>query len=138
MPAKDRTSTSRRLLEERFEQAITLLKELSESGIPIAVEGDKDVTALRQLGLSGPICRLGRHSIVALADELTRYEKLLVLFDFDDRGEELARQLSEQLRGRGTTILEDTRRKLRRALCWRARVIEGLKPPEGSRKAAKL
>jgi 5S rRNA maturation endonuclease (ribonuclease M5) len=138
MPPADRALVAQQLLEERFRRGIALLVELSDSGVPIAVEGHKDVAALRRLGLTGPIWRLGRHGIVALADELTRYDKLLVLFDFDDRGEELARQLTEQLQGRGTTILEETRRRLRRAFCWKARVIEGLKPSENSRKAAKL
>lgn len=138
MPTTDRALTAQRLLEERFRQGISLLTELSESGVPIAVEGRKDVAALRRLGLTGPIFKLGRHSILTLADELMQYDKLLVLFDFDARGEELADQLTEQLQGRGTAILEDVRRRLRRAFCWRARVVEGLKLSEGNRKAAKL
>ncbi len=138
MPVTNRAFTTQQLLEERFRRGIALLAELSQSGVAIAVEGQKDVAALRRLGLAGPILRLGRHGVVALADELTRYKKLLVLFDFDQRGEELARQLTEQLRGRGTTILEQTRRTLRHALSWRVRVVEGLKPSEGNRKAAKL
>jgi len=138
MPIADRALTTQRLLEERFQRGVSLLTELSESGVPIAVEGTKDVAALRRLGLAGPIFKLGRHSILTLADELMQYDKLLVLFDFDDRGEELARQLAEQLQGRGTAVLEEMRRKLRRAFCWKARVIEGLKLSEGNRKAAKL
>jgi 5S rRNA maturation endonuclease (ribonuclease M5) len=138
MPTTDAPLTTQRLLEERFQRGISLLTELSESGVPIAVEGPKDVAALRRLGLTGPIVKLGRHSILTLADELTQYDRLLVLFDFDDRGEELARQLTELLQGHGIAILEELRRKLRRAFCWKARVIEGLKLSEGSRKAAKL
>ena len=138
MPIIDRASTTQQLLEERFQRGLSLLTELSESGVPITVEGSKDVAALRRLGLTGPIFKLGRHSILTLADELTQYDKLLVLFDFDARGEELARHLTEQLQGRRTVILEEMRRKLRRAFCWKARVIEGLKLSEGNRKAAKL
>jgi 5S rRNA maturation endonuclease (ribonuclease M5) len=138
MPITDRALTTQQLLEERFRRGISLLTELSESGVPIAVEGPKDVAALRRLGLAGPIVKLGRHSILTLADELTQYDKLLVLFDFDERGEELARQLTEELQGHGIAILGEMRRKLRRAFCWKARVVEGLKLSEDNRKAAKL
>jgi 5S rRNA maturation endonuclease (ribonuclease M5) len=138
MPGKDRTLTKQQLLEERFRRGIALLTELSDSGVAIAVEGPKDVAALRRLGLTGPILRLGRHNLVSLADELATYDRLLLLFDFDDRGEELARQLTEQLHGRGTAVLQQARRTLRRAFSWRARVVEGLKLSEGNRKAAKL
>jgi len=138
MPNTDRSLPARRQLEERFQRGIALLTELSQSGVAIAVEGRKDVAALRRLGLTGPILKLGRHSLVTLADELSCYDRLLMLFDFDDRGEELARQLTEQLQGRGTAILQQTRRSLRRAFSWRVRVVEGLKLLELNRKAAKL
>ncbi len=124
--------------QKRFENGIALLLELSKQGIPIAVEGIKDMTALRGLGVTGPIHTLAGHSIVSLADELADSERLLVLFDFDRRGEQLARQLTHQLKGRGVKLMQKERRQLRKAFCWHVRVIEGLKPLEKSPKGTKF
>ncbi len=130
--------TQRRLLEERFQQGIELLLEISGEGVPIIVEGLKDVAALRRLGLSGPIHTLAGHSIVTLADKLSNHDRLLILFDFDSRGKRLTRQLTDQLQGRGLTLMQDVRQTLQHAFSWRTRVIEGLKPLDTSEKATRL
>ncbi len=113
--------------EERFQKGIQLLLEISEKAIPIIVEGPKDVAALRALGLNGPIITLAGRRLVELADEFANYLQLLILFDFDRRGNQLARQLTEALQSIGVEVLVEIRRKLGRAFCWRVRVIEGLK-----------
>ena len=123
---------------ERFEKGLKLLRSLSKQGTAIVVEGIKDITALRGLGLTGPIHSLVGHSVVSLADELASVGTLLILFDFDRRGEQLARQLSTQLEGRGVTLLHNERSQLRQAFCWRVRVIEGLKPLDGTSKGTKF
>jgi 5S rRNA maturation endonuclease (ribonuclease M5) len=124
-------------LEVSFAKGIQLLFDLSSEGVPIVVEGIKDITALRGLGLTGPIHALAGHNIVSLADELADSERLLILFDFDRRGYQLTRHLIKQLEGRGLTILHRERRQLKQAFCWRVRVIEGLKeidnPPKGTK-----
>jgi 5S rRNA maturation endonuclease (ribonuclease M5) len=118
---------------KRFEKGIELLEALSNQGTAIVVEGIKDITALRGLGLTGPIHSLVGHNLVSLADELASVDTLLILFDFDRRGEQLARQLATQLEGRGITLLHKERSQLRRAFCWRVRVIEGLKQADSSK-----
>jgi 5S rRNA maturation endonuclease (ribonuclease M5) len=123
---------------ERFEKGLKLLRTLSNQGTAIVVEGVKDITALRGLGLTGPIHSLAGHSVVSLADELASVKTLLILFDFDRRGEQLARQLATQLEGRGVTLLLKERSQLRRAFCWRVRVIEGLKQSDDTSKGAKF
>jgi 5S rRNA maturation endonuclease (ribonuclease M5) len=120
---------------KRFEKGIELLEALSNQGTAIVVEGIKDITALRGLGLTGPIHSLVGHNLVSLADELASVDTLLILFDFDRRGEQLARQLATQLEGRGITLLHKERSQLRRAFCWRVRVIEGLKQADSSKGA---
>jgi len=116
-------------LEERMRRGISLLAELSGEGVAIVVEGIRDVAALRRLGIQGPLYTLAGHSVVSLADQLSCYERVLVLFDFDLKGERLAAQLTKQLQGQGTTVLQWVRRHLAHAFSWRTRVIEGLKPP---------
>jgi 5S rRNA maturation endonuclease (ribonuclease M5) len=137
-PYRKPTQPRQDRLEERFSKGIELLLEISSLGVPVVVEGIKDITALRGLGLTGPIYSLAGHSIVSFADELASSESLLILFDFDRRGEQLARQLATQLQGRGVTLLSEERNQLRRAFCWHVRVIEGLKQYENTSKGTKF
>lgn len=139
MVSQNKTSKAeQKAFEDRFEKSIALILELSKQGVPIVVEGIKDITALRGLGLVGPIHALSGHNIVSLADALADSKRLLILFDFDRRGGQLARQLSVQLEGRGVTILHKERTQLRKAFSWRTRVIEGLKPIDQPQKGTKF
>ncbi len=139
MHSQKRThKADQKAFEDRFEKSIALLLELSRQGVPITVEGIKDITALRGLGLVGPIHALSGHNIVSLADALADSKTLLILFDFDRRGGQLTRQLSAQLEGRGVTILHKERKQLKKAFSWRTRVIEGLKPIDQSQKGTKF
>jgi 5S rRNA maturation endonuclease (ribonuclease M5) len=137
-PQRKSTQSKQERLQERFDRGIQLLIDLSREGVPIVVEGLKDITALRGLGLSGPIHSLAGHNIVSLGDELADTRRLLILFDFDRRGGQLTRYLTRQLEGRGVNILHRERHQLRRAFCWRVRVIEGLKRADYSSKATKF
>ncbi len=137
-PYKKSPQSKQERLEERFARGIRLLLELSKEGVPIVVEGIKDITALRGLGLMGPIHALTGHNIVSLADELAGAQRLLILFDFDRRGGQLTRHLSNQLEGRGVTLLHNERHQLRRAFSWRVRVIEGLKKIDNCSKGTKF
>lgn len=119
--------SQRKQLEERFDKGLELLMEISEEGIPIVVEGLKDVATLRQIGLNGPIFTLVGQSIVTLADKLSDFNCLLILFDFDRQGKRLTEKLVEQLQGRGLRIMHDARQTLQHAFSWHTRVIEGLK-----------
>jgi 5S rRNA maturation endonuclease (ribonuclease M5) len=137
-PQRKATQSKQEKLEERFEKGLRLLVDLSDEDVPIVVEGVKDITALRGLGLTGPIHMLAGHNIVSLADELANVPRLLILFDFDRRGGQLTRRLIEQLEGRGVNILHRERFQLRRAFCWRVRVIEGLKQIDKTPKGTKF
>ncbi|MFX1510708.1 MAG: toprim domain-containing protein [Promethearchaeota archaeon] len=139
MPSQRKvTQTKQERLIERFEKGLRLLNDLSKEGVVIVVEGLKDITALRGLGLTGPIHALAGHNIVSLADELANSNRLLILFDYDRRGGQLTRHLINQLEGRGVTILHRERHQLRRAFCWRVRVIEGLKRIDETSKGTKF
>ncbi len=139
MPSQRKvTQTKQERLIERFEKGLQLLNDLSKEGVVIVVEGLKDITALRGLGLTGPIHALAGHNIVSLADKLANSNRLLILFDYDRRGGQLTRHLINQLEGRGVTILHRERHQLRRAFCWRVRVIEGLKRIDETSKGTKF
>lgn len=117
-----------KLLEEGFRNGVALLVELSKNGVVVIVEGQKDVISLRHLGLTGPIIPLAGHSVLTLAEMLAGNAQVLILFDFDTRGEQLTRLLISQLHGTGTRVHHDFRRKLKKAFSWQSRVIEGLRP----------
>jgi 5S rRNA maturation endonuclease (ribonuclease M5) len=127
--SRTRNSLSKQeVLEDNYRNGVALLIELSAKGVIVVVEGQKDVLSLRRLGLTGPIVTLAGHSIITLAESFTGTSKVLILFDFDTRGEQLTELLTSQLRGTGTRIQRTSRMKLKRAFSWQSRVIEGLKP----------
>ena len=79
------------------------LRSLSESGIPIIVEGRRDEAALRRLGVKGRIYCLkargeSRHDFLERLDGTT---DAIVLTDFDREGKKLETWLYKELSQRG-------------------------------------
>jgi 5S rRNA maturation endonuclease (ribonuclease M5) len=88
---------------ERAERLIEVLKSLSEVNkrAPVIVEGRRDVKALRQIGLTGNIITL--HSgkgIYEFCDEIAeRFDRVVLLMDWDAKGESLQKTVSGHLKG---------------------------------------
>lgn len=86
---------------ERIKQIITELAEESAQGIPIIVEGKKDVLALRYLNISGPVIAVktgGKSFLQALTEiEKTAPEEAILLLDFDRRGKQGTDQFKKDL-----------------------------------------
>jgi 2,5-diamino-6-(ribosylamino)-4(3H)-pyrimidinone 5'-phosphate reductase len=87
--------------EEKFLKIIDSLSEESENGIPILVEGKKDVRALRKLGIKGLIITIKTRGKTFL-DVISKIKKLelkkvILLLDFDKRGKEGTRCLQNNL-----------------------------------------
>jgi len=87
--------------EEKFLKIIDSLSEESENGIPILVEGKKDVRALRKLGIKGLIITIKTRGKTFL-DVISKIKKLelkkvILLLDFDKRGKEATRCLQNNL-----------------------------------------
>jgi len=70
--------------------------------IPVIVEGEKDINALRRLGLTGKIISLNKGlSIPDFSDLLARnYKKIIILTDWDKRGGFLCHTIKRNLEGR--------------------------------------
>ncbi|HOT06433.1 MAG: hypothetical protein A4E45_01290 [Methanosaeta sp. PtaB.Bin039] len=99
---------------EALEELISALQEASACGCAIIVEGPRDRDSLRRLGISGPIILSSRHSTLQLAEESARrYRDIVILTDWDGKGEELARIMEVYLRPTGCRLDLDTRRRLR-------------------------
>jgi len=76
--------------QEKILQVLTGLREESAKGIPIVVEGKKDLEALHGFSIAGPILTVktgGKSFIEALHEiEQTGSSEVILLLDFDRRG----------------------------------------------------
>lgn len=101
---------------ERLREVINALSEANKR-FPVIVEGKKDAQALIKLGLVGKIIVL--HSGKGLYDfseELAeKFSRIILLMDWDSKGEMLFRSLSDNLNGHWEEFSEF--RELLRMLC---------------------
>ena len=81
-----------------------ILLDLQEENknIPILVEGDKDLLALRKLGLKGKIISINKgKSLSDFCDSLAlEYHNIIILTDWDRRGGHLGHKIRKNLEGR--------------------------------------
>ncbi|MEW6585424.1 MAG: toprim domain-containing protein [Nitrospirota bacterium] len=85
---------------ERLREIIENLKEINRT-VPVIVEGKRDASALRKLGLEGRIITLhnGKNLYEFCDDIAAGFDKVVLLPDWDRTGENLYRSLSEDLAG---------------------------------------
>ena len=85
---------------ERLRKVIEALYEINKS-IPVIVEGNKDVSALRELGLVGEIITLNRgKNLYDFCFDITeRFQRVIILLDWDKVGESLTKNISMHLNG---------------------------------------
>ncbi|MPW38142.1 hypothetical protein GBV73_00195 [Thermococcus sp. 101 C5] len=96
---------------KRFEQIIDKLREFE--GV-ILVEGMRDEVALRKLGVETEIIRLSRLPLAEIALIASHYHDVMILTDFDRKGEELAKKLTRYLEGYKCRVDTETRRELKK------------------------
>lgn len=86
---------------EKIEQVLNKLIEESVKGNPIVVEGKKDVQALQELGVIGPILtvKTGGKSFLEASQEIEGLgaKEVILLLDFDRRGREGIQRLERDL-----------------------------------------
>ncbi len=85
---------------ERLREVFEALYEANKR-YPVIVEGKKDAIALKRLGLAGEIIILHNgKSLYEFCENITeKYAKVIILLDWDIKGESLYRSLSRNLRG---------------------------------------
>ncbi|MGD0885088.1 MAG: hypothetical protein ABSA46_09500 [Thermodesulfovibrionales bacterium] len=88
---------------ERASRLREVMEALSEANkkIPVIVEGKKDSLALRTLGLVGEILTVHRgNNLYEFSEEISeRFHNVILLLDWDEKGEILQKTLSINLRG---------------------------------------
>ena len=86
---------------ERIQLLLEKLVADSAKDCLIVVEGRKDVHALRELGVKGKIitAKTSRKSFLDITDEIEKQTcpQVVLLLDFDRRGKELTKRLTQHL-----------------------------------------
>ena len=85
---------------ERLRIVFQALYEINKR-IPVIVEGKKDVSALRKIGLVGEIITLhGGSGIYEFCEDIAeRFHRVILLTDWDNKGEHLYKTISANLKG---------------------------------------
>ncbi len=86
---------------EDLEKAISELRDENKE-IPIIVEGDKDIEALRKLDINGTIISVNAGtSLTDFCDKIAdKYHDIIILTDWDRRGGYLCHTIKKNLEGR--------------------------------------
>jgi 5S rRNA maturation endonuclease (ribonuclease M5) len=119
------TEDRERLL--KLEELILELRELSNSGAIIIVEGRKDSGSLRLLGINGDIRLASQQPLLEFTDILSKSKKeIILLTDWDKKGGLMARKIIQYLRNYGIFPNIAIRSKLRSLSKKRIKDIESL------------
>jgi 5S rRNA maturation endonuclease (ribonuclease M5) len=86
---------------EDLEKALSELRDENEK-IPIIVEGEKDIEALRKLDIIGEIISVNiGTSLTDFCDKIaSKYKQIIILTDWDRRGGYLCHTIRKNLEGR--------------------------------------
>jgi 5S rRNA maturation endonuclease (ribonuclease M5) len=84
----------------RLREVLETLYEANKK-VPVIVEGRKDADALRRLGLMGEIITLhsGNNLYEFCEDIMERFQNVIILMDWDTKGEGLNKTLHQHLKG---------------------------------------
>ncbi len=112
---------------EKLEGLILELQQMSDKGAVIIVEGKRDRKALRALGITGDIELGTKKSILVFCEDVAReYNNVIVLTDWDEKGDKLASLMEGYLRSTSASVNMDIRKKIKNLVQKRIKDIESL------------
>jgi 5S rRNA maturation endonuclease (ribonuclease M5) len=112
---------------EALEELIASLLEASGQGAAVIVEGRRDLLALRSLGLSGPVIMASRRPALDLAEDAARnYSQVILLTDWDEKGDEMCLTIGRHLRSVGVRPDGLIRSRLKRLVKKEIKDVESL------------
>lgn len=109
---------------EELEELLEMLQE-DNKNIPIIVEGEKDINALRKLGLTGEIIGFNKgQSVSNFCDSIAQnHRKIILLTDWDWRGGRLGNAIKKHLENRVDCNMTYRQLFAQRCMC---RTVEGI------------
>jgi 5S rRNA maturation endonuclease (ribonuclease M5) len=118
------------LAQELLEKIELVLSELRSANleIPIIVEGEADVRALRELGMEGEVISINKGlSLFNFCEDLAKkYSKVIILTDWDRKGDQLNKILSDDLKANDLYFNTEVRAKLAGLCKKETKDVEGL------------
>ena len=91
------------------------------------MEGRRDRESLRALGALGPVIMASQKPALALAEDVAReHREIIVLTDWDEKGEEMALQIEKLLRCSGSRGDVEIRSRLKRLVKKEIKDVESL------------
>jgi len=110
-----------------LEELISALLDASSQGAAVIVEGRRDLLALRALGLPGPVIMASRRPALYLADEAARnYPHIILLTDWDKKGDEMCKTIERHLRSAGSRPDGDIRSRIKKLVKKEIKDVESL------------
>ena len=99
---------------ERVEELLSELSEYSGRGAIIIVEGKRDILSLKKLGIEGNFELATRYSLFNFSERIAELgREVIILTDWDRRGDLLAVKLSEYFKNFGLRPELQIRNKLK-------------------------
>ena len=111
---------------ENYKRFLELICKLREFEGALIVEGRRDEVALRNLGVRAEIIRLSRLPLTEIALTASSYKEVMILTDFDRKGDELAGKLLRYLEGYSCRVDAETRRELKKLVKKDVKGVEDL------------
>ena len=112
---------------DALEELLNSLMDASSQGAAVIVEGRRDELALRSLGLRGPMIMASRRPALDLAEDAARrFRKIVMLTDWDAKGDEMALNIDMHLRSMGVQADLDMRNKLKKLVKKEIKDVQSL------------
>ncbi len=95
--------------DSSIDEVLKVIGELIEENkeIPILVEGEKDIKALKKLNVKGKIIKINNgKTLIDFCDIIAKkYNEIIILTDWDRKGGFLRKRIQENLKGRVKCII---------------------------------
>jgi 5S rRNA maturation endonuclease (ribonuclease M5) len=112
---------------DALEELLNSLMDASSQGAAVIVEGRRDELALRSLGLRGPMIMASRRPALDLAEDASRrFRKIVMLTDWDAKGDEMALNIDMHLRSMGVQADLDIRNRLKKLVKKEIKDVQSL------------
>jgi len=112
---------------EALNESLVRLAKKADEGVPILVEGAKDLVALERLGIRGKIiCVKSSNRVLVDLLDIIKDKEAVILVDFDRTGERLAKRIVTYLQRKGVNANSDFWKRIGSLVKHDVKDVEGL------------